>query len=131
MKLTSWLLAAGVFALSPLDARTWTSADGVSTFSGDFVRYHADTGQVTVTKGFRDVTFRINKLSESDQAWVKEQAEAKNSKLTTDSTDLLDAQMIGSKLKEGVLSKLDDGEFVDYVMTSAPDYYVVYYSGSW
>ena len=70
--LTSLLLAAGVFALNPVDAK---AADGAE-------------------KQFA-------------------------------------AQKIGSKLKEGVLFKLDGSKFVDYAMTTVPEYYVVYYSGSW
>ena len=43
----------------------------------------------------------------------------------------LDKQVIGSKIKKGVLSKLVGDDFFDYTMSSVPDYYVVYYSASW
>ena len=43
----------------------------------------------------------------------------------------LDRQVIGSKIKKGVLSKLEGDRFSDFTMSNAPDYYVVYYSASW
>jgi len=134
--ITCLILTAGLFALSPVDARKWTSADGKKTFSGDFKSYNETSGKVTVTKGFRDVSFNIEMLAEADREWLKEQTKAgkaeREAKMKAEeSTRKLDAQKIGSKIKQGVLSKLKDGEFVDFTMTGAPDYYVVYYSGSW
>ncbi len=127
---TSLLLAAGIFAVSPVDARTWTSADGTSTFTGKFVSYDEAAAQVTVTRGFRDVTFGIHKLSEADREWLKaEQAKAKGAGAA--SAKQLAAQKIGARLREGVLSKLDGGKFADYTMTAATEYYLVYFSASW
>ncbi len=131
-RLTSLLLAAGICAVSPADARTWTSADGASTFAGKFVEYDEAAAKVTITKGFRDITFGIDKLSEADREWLKEQqAKAKDAEAASASAKQFAAQKIGAKLREGVLSKLDDGKFADYTMTTAPEYYVVYYSASW
>ncbi len=107
-------MALSIIALGSSHARNWTSADGSKTFQGKFVSYDKDTGIVKASKGFRKVSFKADKLSEGDREWLNEQA-----------------LKIGAKLKQGVLSKLEDGAFVDFSMTTAPEYYVIYYSGSW
>lgn len=129
---TYLLLALGILSLGVSYARTWTSADGSQTFRGEFVSYNKETNVVKVIKGLKTVTFKADKLSELDQEWLKEQGSAGEAdKAAADAAKALAAQKIGSKLKEGVLSKLEDGAFVDHTMTTAPEYYVVYYSGSW
>ncbi|MFM2171261.1 MAG: hypothetical protein RI957_1490 [Verrucomicrobiota bacterium] len=52
-------------------ARTWTSADGKSTFVGDLIAYNAATHEVTVDRAGKRVTFKEHVLSESDIAFLK------------------------------------------------------------
>lgn len=52
-------------------ARTWTSADGKNTFVGDLIAYNADTGEVTVDRGGKPVTFKQQVLSSGDIAFLK------------------------------------------------------------
>lgn len=52
-------------------ARTWTSADGKSTFVGDLIAYNASTGEVTVDRAGKQVTFRQEILSDADIAFLK------------------------------------------------------------
>jgi|TARA_B110000908_G_scaffold74107_1_gene89315 hypothetical protein len=122
--ITYLLVTLGILSLGVSQARTWTSADGGKTFRGDFVSYDKDTGMVKVTRGIRKMSFNADKLSEGDREWLNEQGASGASKA-------LDSQKIGSKLKMGVLSRLEDGAFVDFAMTTAPEYYMIYYSGSW
>ncbi len=72
----------GIALLTTLgaDARTWTSADGKSTFEGDLIAYNAGTGDVTVDRGGKQTTFKQQKLSEADIAFLK------NKKTTADTT---------------------------------------------
>ena len=71
MKILS--LACSVILLTALniDARTWTSADKKSTFVGDLIEYNATTGQVTVDRGGKRITFKEQMLSENDIAFLK------------------------------------------------------------
>ena len=64
------LLCVLLAALSA-HARTWTSADGKSTFEGELIEYHAKTGQVTVNRGGKTVTFKEQMLSAGDIAFLK------------------------------------------------------------
>lgn len=124
-------MLAGLFSVSLLEARTWTSSDGTKTFKGDIRRYDEGSGKVTVLKGFREVSFRDEVLSDEDRKWLLDWANKQEVSESSDVDGDLDKQKIGSKLTGGVLSKLDGGKFVDYEMATAPDYYVVYYSASW
>lgn len=52
-------------------ARTWSSADGKSTFVGDWIEYKADSVEVTVDRGGKRITFEQQMLSDSDIAFLK------------------------------------------------------------
>jgi hypothetical protein len=52
-------------------ARTWTSADGKSSFEGELVAYDPGTGKVTVDRGGRTMTFNQGLLSEADIEFLK------------------------------------------------------------
>ncbi|MDG1356642.1 MAG: hypothetical protein P8P36_00435 [Akkermansiaceae bacterium] len=130
------LLAASGLSLIALQARTWTSADGSKTFEGNLKSYDKAAGVVKVLKGIREVSFKVDMLSEVDREWLESQTpEAKAEVDAIDKAEAvleeLEKQVIGSKIKKGVLSVLEDDEFVDHTMTYAPEYYVVYYSASW
>jgi L-alanine-DL-glutamate epimerase-like enolase superfamily enzyme len=64
------LAAPGAFA------RTWTSADGKSTFEGELIGYAAATGQVTLERDGRRITYRRELLSAADIAFLDAQAKA-------------------------------------------------------
>ena len=118
----------------PLHARIWTSADGQKTFEGEYRAYDEATGMVKVLRGIRQISFHVDKLSAADREWLEQKAAEENLEQVDDqAADLaeLDNQVVGGKLKEGVLSKLEGGKFVDYTMDYVPEYYVVYYSASW
>lgn len=85
MKILS--LACSVILLTALniDARTWTSADKKSTFVGDLIEYNATTGQVTVDRGGKRITFKEQMLSENDIAFLKNQNAQPSSKPTESS----------------------------------------------
>lgn len=124
------LIAASLISTGALQARIWTSSDGAKTFNGDLKSYDEATGKVTVYKGLKQVSFDAAMLSEADQKWLKENKPEE--KAVSSSTSTADAGKIGKKLQvEGVLSKLEDGKFVDYSMDNPAEYYVVYYSASW
>ena len=121
---------ATALSLASLSARVWTSADGEKTFAGDYQSFDPDEGQVTVTmKNGRSITFSLDRLSEEDRAWIADRFEEDNA---PDPADLLAAQKIGSGLsKAGVLQKLDGKRFANYEFTTAPQYYILYFSASW
>ena len=54
-----------------IHARTWTSADGKSSFEGELIAYNADTGEVTVDRGGKRITFKQQILSGSDIDFLK------------------------------------------------------------
>jgi len=111
-------------------ARSWTNADGTKTVYGKFKSYDEETGVVTIIEGDRKLLFDFGKLSDANQKWLRNQA-LKGKAEALEVLEELDKQVIGSKIKKGVLTKLDGDDFFDYTMSSVPDYYVVYYSASW
>lgn len=127
----SLLLLVGLLSVGISEARTWTSSDGAKTFKGVLKQYDHESGKVTVLKDFREVSFQDDVLSDADRAWLKAWAKERVTSSGSGVEGELDEQKIGAKLKGGVLSKLEGGQFVEYELTSAPDYYVVYYSASW
>ncbi len=62
-----------IISLSVLDlhARTWTRADSKSTTVGDLIAYNAATGEVTLERAGKRITFNQKILSESDIAFLK------------------------------------------------------------
>lgn len=126
------MLAASTLSIGALSARTWTSSDGSKTFEGEFKSYDATTEKLTVLRGGSKMVFGLDKLSEEDREWVKAHVdELEKTQLAEAAAGLLAEQKIGAKLQGGVLSKLEDGKFVDYELTSAPEYYLVYFTASW
>ena len=109
-------------------ARTWTSADGAKTFEGDFVSLN-DTS-VTVKLGRKDMTFKLELLSEKDQEWAKAEgakiaAAAGNEKAAAEFAE----SDFGKALKK--LQKFDETKFVDHKLEEAPKYFLLYFSASW
>jgi len=111
-------------------ARTWKSADGKSTFEGDFVS--ATDTRVTVKRSNGNITFNLEKLSADDIAYVKDEvAKAEsNAQASAESEKLKSAAVpkgIAGKLMKldgKRLKKAGDPEIV-------PKYYFLAYSASW
>ena len=105
-----------------LSARTWTSADGNKTFVGDFKSYDDAAAQLTVTmSNGRTMSFSLDKLSEDDQTWVKEQPAAGDAEFND--SDL------GKALKD--LKILDGRRFGEHAYEAPPQYFILYFSASW
>ena len=117
-----------VLGSGTLSARTWTSSDGSKTFQGEFVSYDADASQVTVRmRNGKSMTFGADKLSAEDQKWAKSaQGETAAGAVADEIAD----QKVGGKLTD-TLKKLEDGQFVDFTFTEAPEYYLLYFTASW
>lgn len=78
MKITSRKIISGFLLFAALaifnaEARTWTSADGSSTFEGDLLSYDEPSGKVTVDRGGNTLSFSQNLLSAEDIEWLKQQ----------------------------------------------------------
>ncbi|MDG2124757.1 MAG: hypothetical protein P8J87_13715, partial [Verrucomicrobiales bacterium] len=64
--------AAALLLVAGVQARTWTSADGVRTFEGELQSYDAASGKVSVAlPNGKRMAFTQDKLSEEDIAWLK------------------------------------------------------------
>lgn len=124
-KLILTLVAVGLSL--PLQARTWTSADGKNKFEGEFVSSTDTT--VTVLKKGNKVTFKLELLSDEDKTWIVEEVKTRKEQAENPTTTLKD-QKIGKKLIGNTMTVLE-GKFVAQDTQKVPDYYVVYYSASW
>ncbi len=71
MKFLFRIFAIFSFTVLGIHARTWISADGKSTFEGELIKYNANTGEVTVDRSGKRVTFMQQVLSESDIDFLK------------------------------------------------------------
>jgi hypothetical protein len=136
MKATTFLTIGLCAALGSgaLSARTWTSADGAKTFVGDFKSYDDAAAQVTVTmSNGRTMNFALDKLSDDDRTWVKtaQQEAAAEAAAEAAGGEIADQKIGGKLASSGTLKKLQDGKFADYELTTAPEYYLLYFSASW
>ena len=111
-------------------ARGWTSSDGTETVHGKFKSYDEETGVVIILVGDRKRSLNIDNLSTANRDWLENKVKGGDAKGAANFA-LLDKQVIGSKIKKGVLSKLDGNYFYDFTLRNVPNYYVVYYSASW
>ena len=71
-KTLSQALAILLLTALGVHARTWTSADGKSSFEGELIEYRAATGEVTVDRGGKRITFKQQMLSAADLAFLKQ-----------------------------------------------------------
>lgn len=87
------------FLASSLQAekRAWTSADGKSTFEGELMEFSATEVRIKRTADFQTFKVPLDKLSETDQAYVK---------------GLLREQARDAGLQDGPLAHLVTGAFV-------------------
>lgn len=127
LSLTVPLAAAAMLATA--HARTWTSADGTKTFDGAYIS--STETSVTVRKSGREVSFKLDLLSEADRTWIKEEAarRAKEDKAETGRGTIGD-QKIGKKLR-GKTVRLIGKKFTKEDTAKVPQYYLLYFSASW
>lgn len=71
LKTFSQALAILLLTALGANARTWTSADGKSAFEAELIEYKATTGEVTVDRGGKRITFHQQKLSAGDIDFLK------------------------------------------------------------
>ncbi|MGC6456799.1 MAG: hypothetical protein ACON4R_00370 [Akkermansiaceae bacterium] len=109
-------------------SRVWTNSDGTKTFEGEFVSCNEKT--VTVKRGRREMTFKMELLSEADQKWAKEE-QAKNE--AAEAREEGAAEFAESALGKALAkaSRLEEGQFVDHEITAPPKFFLLYYSASW
>lgn len=120
-------------AVASVQARTWTSADGTKTFSGELKSYNAETGMVTVTVNGRALEFPQDKLSAADVAFLKENAAgAPSASSTSTSPGTAPASTaMAERMAKVKLSRLDGKRYKRAELEKTPDYYILYYSASW
>ncbi|MFT6242771.1 MAG: hypothetical protein ACJAQT_004882 [Akkermansiaceae bacterium] len=128
MKKTILLTIASLALAGTSLARTWTSADGSKTFEGDLVS--CDETSVTVKRGFKELTFKLELLSEADRKWAKAEAvkiaaAVENKEAAADFAN----SDFGKSFEK--LQKLDGKKFVDHELEEAPKYFILYFSASW
>tara|TARA_R110002096_G_scaffold173997_13_gene349654 strand:+ start:493 stop:888 length:396 start_codon:yes stop_codon:yes gene_type:complete len=114
-----------------LHARTWTSADGTKTFEAELRSYHVASGTVAVVtdKGVL-MKFPASKLSEADNAYLKEQNALKPAP-SEDPAEMLSSQAVGEEVLKAKLHRLEGKRFRRAEIDKAPEYYILYYSASW
>jgi predicted peptidase len=106
-----FLVPAACLFVSHLQARVWTAADGTSKTEAEFIS--ARDGRVTFQKpGGQRITFAIDKLSEADQAWVKEKLAAEPTPGATGSTARTVAEKSNEYTKQitGKWERMEDAE---------------------
>jgi hypothetical protein len=111
VKLPILLVSAVCLFATHLQARVWTSADGTSKTEAEFIS--ARDGKVTFQKpGGQPITFAIDKLSEEDQAWVKEKLAAGPAPGATGSTARTGAEKANDYTKRitGKWERMEDAE---------------------
>ena len=120
--LTTALLLGGA------QGRVWTNVDGSKTFEADFISTDGKT--VTVKRGVRQMTFKIDLLSKKDQEWAKEaekkRVQAEANKVAAEKFENSDFGKAVSKL-----CKFDGTKFSDHALESPPKFFLLYFSASW
>lgn len=129
------LFALGTLGLAlsigTVTARTWTSSDGSKTFEGTFKDYDEAKQTISVMKGYKKLSFPLDKLSDTDQQWVR--GEVARQAIANQPTvqEQLAEQAVGKNLKPGVLERLEGSRFARVELSKAPEYYLLYFSASW
>ncbi len=120
------LILSSPCLLGDLHTRTWTSADGDQTFTGDYISHTED--KVTVRKNGKIRTIPQSLLSQADITWLSTQNTKKQP--PSDTTPAPDLGKIGEKIK-GKLTLFNGKRYARYTMTKTPEYYLLYFSASW
>ncbi len=124
MKLPQFLLISALAGLSPISAKTWTSADGTQNFEAEYIS-HTET-EVTVIKDSKEVTFKQKLLSKADITWVTEQTNKEVAQPeASDSEDVIHSNA------KNYLKKLSGKSYKKFSPTKKPEYYLLYFSASW
>lgn len=85
---------------------------------------------VTVKRGIKELTFKLELLSEEDQKWAKEEgAKMAAAEANKEAAAEFAESDFGKALKK--LQKLDDKKFVSHELEEAPKYFLLYFSASW
>lgn len=115
--LLTLLLTVGVTSPLFAEARTWKSADGKSSFSGEYVSH--DDKQVTIRRQDGKVfTVEFTKLSADDKTWVTSQAAGGKADLPPDPKAVFDNLCLGDNL-EVVKKKLKASKAVETTLDDA------------
>jgi hypothetical protein len=123
------LMVAVLLTLTaPAHARTWTSADGGKTFNAEYVS--SDGRSVVVIMNGSKNSFKINRLSATDQAWVSKQMKIDAAGYRPVSTRSLRDQKIGKQLLHQTF-RAAGNRFVSAKINKVPRYYYFYYAASW
>ena len=109
-------------------SRTWTNADGSKTFEGDFVSCTEKT--VTVKRGRREMTFKMELLSAADQKGAKAESKrlAQEEANKEAAADFKESDF-GKALAN--VKRLDGTSFVETDLDGAPKFIILYFSASW
>ncbi|MBK1835712.1 hypothetical protein [Roseibacillus ishigakijimensis] len=102
-----------------LFGRTWTSADGSKEMVGELKSFDADSNQVTLLVEEQEVVFSLEKLSEADQAFVREQENEG------------EERDMGKLLSQASLHKVVEGKYETANWEQEAEYYLLYFSASW
>lgn len=127
MKKFALLAFTSVMLSGAAGARTWTSVDGTKTFEGDFVS--CDQKTITVKRGLRPMTFKIELVSEEDQKWAR--AENKRRATAQENKEAI-AEFARSEFGKalGKLRKLEGKTFEDHEWDQVPEFFILSYSAS-
>ncbi len=128
--------ALAVVLLSlPAQARTWTSADGLKTFEGEYKSFNQETNEVTVIRKYKKLKFSMDVLSQADHDWVNVKVEEISAEVAAANTPTVEeqllAQAVGAKLNEKTLVRLDGKRFKKAQIEKVPEYYLLYFTASW
>ena len=127
-------LAVVLLSLS-VQARTWTSVDGLKTFEAEYKSYNQEANEVTVLRKYKKLKFSMDVLSQVDRDWVNVKVEqavlAEVAANAPGIEDQLAAQPVGAKLNNRTLVRLDGKRFKKAEMEKVPEYYLLYYTASW
>jgi hypothetical protein len=128
MKKISLATLGALLLAGPGLSRVWTNSDGTKTFEGDFVSCTEKT--VTVKRGRREMTFKMELLSPDDQKWAKgEQLRLETEKANEGAAEEFQKSKFGKALSK--VHKLEGKKFVDHEITAPPKYFLLYVSASW
>lgn len=110
-----------ILSLTPLSAKTWTSADGAKTIEGDYVS-HTDEQVVIKSRG-KEIIIKYEFLSALDRKWVEDLDKAPAADPAVSQKDsarlkTLLAVVQHGDTKQAVVSKLEKDPSIDASMST-------------
>ncbi len=128
-------LALTVFShvLADEPVRTWTTADGASSFEGAFRSFNYDTQLMQIVADGEVLDFPVNLLSEADLNYIRSLLPPPRPREKSPEAILeeVESSALGAQIQKAKPYRFDGRRYRRTEFQKTPDFYILYYAASW